>query len=174
MAASKINGIAVFAVGGGSLFIYAGVKGYSIPHAIQALVSGQAPSTGGPANQISTPSGGAPGSTVQTASGPGTGNPKAGRWTHGGLEHLWQMAGGSAGSANNAACHGIQESQGDASVTSPNPDGGTNVGLWQLDTKGVGAGHTIAQLQNPLTNARITVQATNDGQNWSEWATPGC
>lgn len=173
MARDNLNGIAVGAVGVGSLFVYAGIKGYSIPHAIQALVTGKPPSTGGQANPIGTPAGGST-TSVPTASGPGTANPKAGHWTHGGLMNLWRMAGGSAGSANNAACHGIQESSGDASVTSPNPDGGTNVGLWQLDTKGVGAGHTIAQLQDPLTNARITVQATRDGQDWSEWSTPGC
>jgi hypothetical protein len=87
---------------------------------------------------------------------------------------LWRQAGGSAAAANNAACHAMQESSGDPKVTSGNPDGGTNVGLWQLDTRGVGAGYTVAQLQNPMTNAHITVMATRNGTNWSQWATPGC
>lgn len=98
----------------------------------------------------------------------------SGLWTHDGLVKLWGQAGGSAATANNAACHGMQESSGRASVTSSNPDGGTNVGLWQLDTRGVGAGHTVAQLQDPLTNARLTVHATKNGRDWSSWATPGC
>jgi hypothetical protein len=49
-----------------------------------------------------------------------------------------------------------------------------NVGLWQLDTLGKGAGHSVAQLQDPLTNARVTVATTDDGANWTAWATPGC
>ncbi len=59
-------------------------------------------------------------------------------------------------------------------VTSSNPDGGTNVGLWQLGTEGVGAGYSVSELQNALTNARITVRATRNGTDWSQWATPGC
>jgi hypothetical protein len=68
----------------------------------------------------------------------------------------------------------MQESTGRPWVTSPNPDGGVNVGLWQLDTLGKGAGHSVAQLQDPLTNARVTVATTDDGANWTAWATPGC
>lgn len=90
------------------------------------------------------------------------------------LETLWVKAGGSQSSAANAVCHAEQESSGNATVTSSNPDGGTNVGLWQLDTKGVGAGYTVAQLSNPAVNAAITVKATRDGADWSSWATPGC
>ncbi len=90
------------------------------------------------------------------------------------LDALWLKAGGSQSSAQNAACHAMQESSGSATVTSSNPDGGTNVGVFQLDTKGVGAGYSVAQLSNALTNAQITVKATKDGQDWSSWATPGC
>ena len=168
MAKQKVDGLSLGVAAAGSLFVYAGIKGYSIPHAIQSLIQGQKPTV--TANPVSTPAG----ITVQTATGPGVANPHAGTWTHDGLMNLWRMAGGSQGSANNAACHAIQESSGNASVTSPNPDGGINVGLWQLDTKGVGAGYNVSQLQDPLTNARITVRATNDGQDWAEWATPGC
>jgi hypothetical protein len=97
-----------------------------------------------------------------------------GSFSHAGLMTLWEQAGGSAATANNAACHAIQESSGDPAAESANPDGGTNVGLWQLDTKGVGAGHSIAALKDPMTNAKITVRATGNGRNWSQWATPGC
>jgi len=68
-----------------------------------------------------------------------------------------------------AAAVAMQESSGRTGVTSPNPDGGTNVGLWQLDTKGVGAGHTVEQLQDPATNARITIMGSANGTNWSHW-----
>jgi len=44
------------------------------------------------------------------------------------------------------------------------------VGLWQLDTKGVGSGYTVAQLQDPATNARITIMHTANGTVWTEWA----
>jgi hypothetical protein len=98
----------------------------------------------------------------------------AGTYSHAQLMQLWKSVGGSAATAQNAACHAIQESSGRPKVTSSNPDGGINVGLWQLDTKGVGAGHTVAQLQDPVTNARITVMATRNGTNWAQWATSGC
>jgi hypothetical protein len=87
---------------------------------------------------------------------------------------LWTANGGNPAAANNAACHAIQESTGRSWVTSSNPDGGTNVGLWQLDTKGKGAGYSVAQLQNPDTNARVAIFGSNNGSDWSAWATPGC
>ena len=82
---------------------------------------------------------------------------------------LWLANGGSLHSAPAALAHAYAESSLEAGVTSPNPDGGTNVGLWQLDTKGVGAGHTVAELQNPNTNARLTVQGSHDGADWGPW-----
>jgi hypothetical protein len=83
---------------------------------------------------------------------------------------LWIKAGGSIAQAPVAAARAMAESGGRTAVTSPNPDGGTNVGVFQLDTKGVGAGHTVAQLSDPLTNAQITVKATKDGADWGQWA----
>lgn len=164
--AEKINGTALSAIGAGAFFVYAGIKGYSVPQLLKNFVTGEAPAAGQTetsltASDASTPSG------VAEPTG-------ALSYNQASLQTLWQQAGGSAGSARNAACHAMQESSGNPKVTSSNPDGGTNVGLWQLDTKGVGAGHTVQELQNPMLNAQITVQATNDGQDWSEWATPGC
>jgi hypothetical protein len=86
------------------------------------------------------------------------------------LQTLWISQGGSGQTAFEAANIAIAESGGQPAVQSNNPDGGTNVGLWQLDTKGVGSGYTIAQLSDPATNCRITVMATANGTNWSEWA----
>lgn len=81
----------------------------------------------------------------------------------------WIAEGGSLSSAASALAHALAESSGSTTVTSSNPDGGTNVGLYQLDTKGVGAGYTIAQLQDPATNTKLTVQGSNNGANWASW-----
>jgi hypothetical protein len=86
------------------------------------------------------------------------------------LQALWQSQGGSGQTAFEAANVAMAESGGRPAVTSSNPDGGTNVGLWQLDTKGVGAGYTTEQLSDPATNARITVMHSANGTNWSSWA----
>jgi len=50
---ARMDGIALGAIATGSLFAYAGLKGYSIPHAIQSVVSGQNPAVkANKANQI--------------------------------------------------------------------------------------------------------------------------
>jgi hypothetical protein len=167
---SGMSGVGLAAVAAGVVFVWSGIKGYSILLAAQNLVKGQKPSTGQATSLLSVNVARA----TQTASGPGIANPTAGTWTHAGLMDLWIKNGGNSAAANNAACHAIQESSGNASVTSSNPDGGTNVGLWQLDTRGVGAGHSIASLQNPNTNARLAIQGSKNGTDWSQWATPGC
>lgn len=95
-------------------------------------------------------------------------------YTYAQLEGLWISNGGSAVTAPLAAAIAEAESSGSATVTSPNPDGGTNVGPWQLDTPGgKGAGYTVAQLQNPNTNARVAVLSSAGGTDWSAWATYG-
>jgi hypothetical protein len=166
MAGSRIDGIALAAIGAGSLFLYSGIRGKSISSEIQGLIRGKALSAAAAANPITSPS---------AAGAAGSAAPAKGSYSHDGLMKLWQQAGGSAAAANNAACHAVQESGGNPGATSGNPDGGTNVGLWQLDTPGgKGAGYTIEQLKQPALNARITVQATGGGQDWSAWSTPGC
>jgi hypothetical protein len=82
---------------------------------------------------------------------------------------LWIKAGGSIGSAPSAVAHAWAESTGRTGVISDNPDGGQNVGLYQLDTKGVGAGHTVAELQDPLVNTQLAVKGSHDGSNWGPW-----
>lgn len=172
MAAKGTNGPAMAMMAVGGIFLYAAVKGYSVLTTVQSIIQGKSPVNQSKTTPIGTPT--AVANSVAGGTVGSSGNPSAGQWTHSGLMTLWQSAGGSASTANNAACHAIQESGGDASITSPNPDGGTNVGLWQLDTKGVGAGFTVSQLQNPQTNAMIAVRGSKNGTDWSEWATPGC
>lgn len=172
---SGISGIGLAAILAGSVFLYAGIKGKSVTGSIQAVIQGKPPGSAASANLIGTPA--EPGGAATTTIPPGPelpGGTVGGVFTHAQLMSLWTSNGGDPGAANNAACHAIQESSGEPAVTSGNPDGGTNVGLWQLDTKGKGAGYTIAQLQDPTTNVRVTIMATGNGRDWSAWATPGC
>ena len=87
------------------------------------------------------------------------------------LQQLWTANGGDPQASNVAAAVALAESSGRPAVTSPNPDGGTNVGLWQLDTRGVGAGYSIAQLSDPGTNARVTILGSGNGTRWGAWQT---
>lgn len=93
-------------------------------------------------------------------------------YTYAQLEQLWINNGGSAATAPVAAAVAMAESAGQAAATSANPDGGTNAGLWQLDTPGGGgAGYSVAQLQDPNTNAKAAVAASSGGANWATWET---
>jgi Lysozyme like domain len=83
---------------------------------------------------------------------------------------LWIYEGGSVGTAGTALARALSESSGNPAATSANPNGGTNVGLYQLDTTGVGSGHSVSELEDPYTNTKITVAATKNGTDWSEWA----
>lgn len=84
---------------------------------------------------------------------------------------LARNAGLGAPNAIVAAAIGMAESSGRTAVTSSNPDGGVNVGVWQLDTRGGGAGYTVTQLQNPAVNAKAMAKASSNGTNWNSWAT---
>ena len=97
--------------------------------------------------------------------------PAPANYTYAQLEGLWINAGGSPATAPIAAAIAEAESGGNPTVTSANPDGGTNVGPWQLDTLGVGSGFSVAQLQDPATNAAIAVKGSANGSNWSDWET---
>lgn len=111
-----------------------------------------------------TPTGTAPTGTTPTVGVSQT-------YNHANLMDLWTGNGGDKSTADLAAAIALAESSGVAGTTSSNPDGGTNVGLWQLDTKGVGAGYTVDQLKDPAKNAQITIMATSNGTNWGPWET---
>lgn len=88
------------------------------------------------------------------------------------LYAMARKAGFSPTGAIQAAAIAMAESSGIPTSTSPNPDGGTNVGLMQLDTPGgEGAGYTVAQLKDPALNLKIAYQKSRDGADWSKWAT---
>lgn len=169
--ADRIDGTALAAMAAGSLFAYAGIKGISVLKSVQNIIRGGAPGSGQQTAQDYNP---ASGGIYPTPSGAAPGNLGEASYSPAQLQALWVQAGGNPAAASNAACHAMQESSGDPRATSPNPDGGTNVGLWQLDTNGKGAGYSIAQLMDPVTNARLTVMGTANGTDWSAWATPGC
>jgi hypothetical protein len=163
-------------VGGGALLVWSGLKGKAWSSVLRDVAQGKKPTAATTAYVIP----GTPQGTSESAapgggfSGPTPAAPTSGIWNRATVTALWISAGGPPGAARNAVCHAQQESGYNSRVTSANPDGGINVGLWQLDTRGVGAGFSVAQLQNPFTNARITVKATRGGQDWADWSTPGC
>jgi hypothetical protein len=148
---------------------------------VKAVLQGQplpVPAGQEPAATIASDIENAPGGTADAgaaATGPGVaaGGPApavSGTYSLTDLEALWTSQGGSGQTSFAAANVALAESGGRPAVTSSNPDGGTNVGLWQLDTKGVGAGYTVAQLSDPATNCRITVMHTANGTSWAQWA----
>ncbi|HEY1699193.1 MAG TPA: hypothetical protein VGG75_05680 [Trebonia sp.] len=165
-----VNGLALSAVAAGSLFAYAGISGKSILGTLGALIKGQPPGQAATLNPITAPSDG--GTDEELPGRPLAGTSPSGTLSQSQIEQLWQANGGAAGTAAFAARVAMSESSGRTAVTSSNRDGGTNVGLWQLDTKGVGSGYTVAELQEANLNAQITIMATDNGQDWQEWGDP--
>lgn len=168
--ARQFDGIALGSITVGVLLAYAGIRNVSIPAAVQGIIQGKSPQRlAGKGPNTITPSG-------VTAVPPGPelpGGTTGGTYTAAQIAQLWTSNGGDPATAGFAARVAISESSGSASVTSGNPDGGTNVGLFQLDTPGgVGAGHTIAELQDANLNTQITIMATRNGTDWSEWSDP--
>lgn len=160
---------------GGGVFIWSGLKNKSISSVFRQLAGGDSPASAASAglsiSGVSTTSStGAVSASTATSM---TGYPSsAGVYSQSGVEQLWTANGGPSDTAAFAAAVAMAESGGSATVTSANPDGGTNVGLFQLDTKGVGAGYTVADLQNANLNTKITVDATDGGTNWEDWGDP--
>ncbi len=66
-----------------------------------------------------------------------------------------------------AAAIGMAESGGRTAVTSPNPDGGTNVGWLQIDSTNA----PNANLSDPLVNAREAKKLHDAAGGFGDWAT---
>jgi LysM repeat protein len=81
----------------------------------------------------------------------------------GGLEKLWEEAGGSSAHAFTAAEIAIAESGGRQYALSPTND----YGYWQIN--GV-HGHSEATF-NPMGNAHAAIAISDDGKNWGAWTT---
>jgi Lysozyme like domain len=165
--------VPLFVLGGGALFAYSALSGKSWSGALKNLIKGKTPTTASTTQSIT----GTPLSAVAGYGygiGSGTASPTVkGVFTNSQLQSLWISAGGNPAKAAVAACIADHESSGNPAAQSANPDGGTNVGLWQLDTKGKGAGFSVSQLLNPILNARVAVRGSANGTNWSAWATAG-
>lgn len=86
----------------------------------------------------------------------------AGTYSCGGLEALWEEAGGSSGEAVMAAEIAMAESGGNPNAISPTDD----FGLWQIN-----GSHGAEATLNPLGNASAAVDISGDGSNWSPWTT---
>lgn len=149
------KGIYLAIAGGGGIFIWSGIKNKKWSSVLRDLISGQNPNNAASGSSSSITGGIPSGSATYDSTNA--------------LQKLWTSNGGPQNTAAFAAAVAEAESSGDATATSSNPDGGTNVGIWQLDTLGVGAGYSVAELENPDTNARITIAATDGGQNWQDW-----
>lgn len=180
----QLSGVAVGYTAAGFVLLWSGIKGATLQATLTSLLKGQNPARvpeAPPVIGVGQAAAAAAASGARGGPGGQGGLPPpapaaAGAYSNGQLRSLWIMAGGDPGTAAVAACIAQHESSGHASVTSSNPDGGTNVGLWQLDTPGgKGAGYSVAQLQNPLTNARVAIRGSSNGRDWSAWATaPMC
>jgi LysM repeat protein len=80
----------------------------------------------------------------------------------GGLEELWEQAGGSSGEAVTAASIAMAESSGQQFAT-----GGVGErGYWQINPN-----HGSLSTYDPLGNAKAAVIISDNGQNWSPWST---
>lgn len=155
----------------GLVLVYSGYKGTYLSTTFTDLFKGQLDSQDKePLPSSSSGSGSSPTTYNET---PSSNYSVSGVYSQSDLETLWTDNGGPSDTASFAASVALSESSGNVTgPPSPNPDGGTNVGLWQLDTKGVGSGHTVAELENPDLNAAITIAATNGGLDWTEWGDP--
>jgi Lysozyme like domain/LysM domain len=81
----------------------------------------------------------------------------------GGLEGLWEDAGGSAGEAEVAASVAMAESGGDQYALSPTDD----YGYWQIN----GSWGPALATFNAEGNARAAVRISADGTDWDPWTT---
>ena len=166
--AGSVDGLALGAIGAGSLFLWAALQGKSVLSTLQTLIKGESPSSAASANTIPSGSSASAGYDIATNIPAGS----ASYDSSSALQKLWTDNGGPSDTAAFAAAIAMAESGGSATVTSSNPDGGVNVGVFQLDTKGVGSGYSVTELQDANLNTQITIMATDGGTNWQEWGNP--
>jgi hypothetical protein len=158
--------------GAGGVLLWSGLRGKQWSDVIRQVIAGKKPETTTTAYQLTSNVNSSPSTSGITSGG---GSSRRGTLTGGQIGALWIANGGNPLKVRVAICIAQHESSGQTGVTSANPDGGTNVGLYQLDTRGKGAGYTVAQLQNPIINTRVAIRASSNGNDWSAWSTaPMC
>jgi len=86
----------------------------------------------------------------------------AGTYSCGGLESLWEQAGGSSGEAVMAASIAMAESGGNPNAISPTND----YGLWQIN-----GSHGAQATLSPQGNAEAAVSISGNGSSWGAWTT---
>jgi LysM repeat protein len=106
--------------------------------------------------------GGSSSTTTITASSGGGSTSLGGTLSCSGLEHLWIHAGGAPSAAFMAAEIAMAESGGNQYALSPTND----YGYWQIN-----ASNGSLATFNAYGNARAAITLSNDGTNWSPWAT---
>jgi LysM repeat protein len=126
--------------------------GYKARHAAPAT---QSSDSGSGSGTVSAPT------TISHVSGGATPT-SAGTYSCGGLESLWEEAGGSSGEAVMAAEIAMAESGGNPNAISPTND----FGLWQIN-----GSHGAQATLDPLGNARAAVDISGDGSDWNPWTT---
>jgi LysM repeat protein len=121
-----------------------------------------APSAGYQARHAAPSSGRSSGSVTAPTTVSAVTTTSAGTYSCGGLESLWEQAGGSAGEAPMAASIAMAESGGNPNAISPTDD----FGLWQIN-----ASHGAQATLNPLGNAEAAVSISSNGSSWGAWTT---
>jgi hypothetical protein len=97
---------------------------------------------------------------------------EGGTLSYGGLEALWEDAGGSAAYAADAACIAHAESGGNQFATG----GVGEEGYWQINPVNDGRvanGYTVEASYSPVVNAKDAIAISDDGRTWAEWTTAG-
>lgn len=143
----------------------------SDPNASATGFAGLADSLSAAAGTVAAANGsaaGQAGAAVGNAAVPGSLG-KLSHYSNDQIAQLWTSLGGDPNKTQWVQRIVTAESGGDPNSTSSNPDGGTNVGLFQLDTRGVGSGHTVEELKDPTLNTQITIMATRNGTDWADW-----
>jgi hypothetical protein len=163
----KINGFSIAYTVVGGIVLWSGIAGASVSDAFKDILAGKSVTSDGSEDIGNEPSTAAGGYDIATNIPAGKGD-----YTENQLQALWTDNGGPSDTAAFAAAVAMAESGGSATVTSANPDGGTNVGVFQLDTKGVGSGYSVAELQDANLNTQLTIMTTSGGTNWTQWGDP--
>jgi Lysozyme like domain len=168
-----IKGSYLAIAGAGGVLLWSGLRGKQWSDVVRQTIAGKQPTATTTAYPLITNVSSSPSGSSNISGGGGSS--RRGTLNAAQIGALWIANGGNPAKVRVAVCIAQHESGGRTGVTSSNPDGGINVGLYQLDTRGKGAGFTVAQLSNPVINTRITVKATRNGVDWSAWATaPMC
>jgi hypothetical protein len=120
VAGERFSGVALGSIAVGALFAYAGIKGYSIPNTIKALISGQSPAGQSQATPVS---GTVPASTTASTTASGNVSTTA---VSGSNEAVLQQVAAQFGwtGAEWTALYNVEMAEAGFSLTAQNPSSG--------------------------------------------------